>query len=155
MLPSATHLIRITSPGLSKPIPSCVLSKESVLDLEFFDYDQRYADTYDLTKIVPPTLEQVSLLIEFGCKLPPTARLLVQCQLGISRSPACLFSILCARQPAIAPEKHLQHVVEIRPMSWPNDIVVQLADDLLGRGGDMMEALRQLKSLGTLTAKPI
>ena len=66
--------------------------------------------------------------------------LLIHCWAGISRSCAAAYILACDRNPG-----HEQEIaVDLRrraPFATPNRLMVQLADDMLVRGGRMVDAI--------------
>lgn len=51
----------------------------------------------------------------------------------------------------VHPEEHedliFAHLLHIRPQAWPNCIMIELADELLGRGGRLTVALGRLYAM--------
>ncbi|MEQ8963369.1 MAG: PBS lyase, partial [Coleofasciculus sp. C2-GNP5-27] len=69
--------------------------------------------------------------------------LLVHCQSGVSRSAAVAL-IVVAELLGVGREKDaLAYVLAARPQALPNLWIVQLADDILNRGGRLVEAVQQ------------
>ena len=67
--------------------------------------------------------------------------LLVHCYAGVSRSTAMAFAIACAREPLRDEFELAQTMRELSPTATPNRLIVALADEALGRGGRMAEAV--------------
>ena len=51
--------------------------------------------------------------------------------------------LLAEAQPATDEDELFAEIREIRPQAWPNSRMVALADELLGRGGRIVAALRR------------
>ncbi len=67
--------------------------------------------------------------------------IMLQCSDGISRSMAAAFILMCDRLDHVQ-EKHIAAAIEMRaPHGRANRLMVQIADDLLGRQGRMNEAM--------------
>jgi predicted protein tyrosine phosphatase len=86
----------------------------------------------------------VRQLVEFGKSWNGKAPIVVHCWAGISRSTAAGFILACARN-----EEAREHDIafEVRRRSRyasPNRRLVMLADDMLGRGGRMVDAVDEI-----------
>ncbi len=93
---------------------------------------------------VPPDERHVAELLAFGRGWQADAPMLVHCWAGISRSTAAAFILLCDR---LGPGSETQIAQGLRyraPHANPNPLLVRLADDALGRGGRMVEAVRAI-----------
>ncbi|WP_439814301.1 tyrosine phosphatase family protein [Zavarzinia sp. CC-PAN008] len=90
--------------------------------------------------LLPPAVEQVQDLIDFVQTWDETAPMLIHCFAGISRSTASAFVTMCLlnegqeREAAMVLRKAASHAA-------PNRRIVALADDLMGRGGRMVDAI--------------
>jgi predicted protein tyrosine phosphatase len=60
--------------------------------------------------------------------------------MGISRSSAAMTLILAQARPDRPAREALAEVRRIRPRIWPNLRVIELGDELLGRGGALVDA---------------
>src|SRR5690606_20560255 len=82
--------------------------------------------------------------LELGDRLAatpaPGAHVLVHCHMGISRSTAAVVILLAQQNPG-AEREAFAELRRLRPFSWPNSRMIAMADDLLGRGGALIEAL--------------
>ncbi len=99
-------------------------------------------EAMDAATILPGE-EHVRRIVEFGADLTePHAEdgLLVHCYAGVSRSTASAYILLCLHNPgheepaARLLRRHAAHAI-------PNRRMVELADDLLGRAGRMVDAI--------------
>ena len=61
--------------------------------------------------------------------------------------------LLAKTYPDEADEALIERLVAIRAQSWPNSRMIAFADDMLGRGGRLTEAVRRLHAR-QLEAKP-
>ena len=78
-------------------------------------------------------------ILDFGREAADRA-MLIHCWAGISRSSAAAYAIACDRNPGF--ERDIAEELRRRaPSVTPNRLMVSLADDLLGRGGRMAEAI--------------
>lgn len=71
------------------------------------------------------------------------ARLLVHCEMGVSRSTATALAILADRHGDGAEDEAVAHLLRIRPVASCNPFIVATADDILGRGGRLVAALER------------
>ena len=65
------------------------------------------------------------------------ARVLFHCQAGIARSTAAVF-ILCVRA-GMTYQQAYDHVLRVRGVLNPNMMMIKIADDLMGKGGEMLD----------------
>lgn len=72
------------------------------------------------------------------------ATLLVHCWAGISRSTAAAYMIGCARFPDLGEAQIAAVLRAAAPEATPNPRLVALADDVLGRNGRMIDAIRAI-----------
>jgi predicted protein tyrosine phosphatase len=109
---------------------------------------------------VPPAREHIDALLAFSRSWDARQPLLIHCWAGISRSMASAYTILCDR---LGPGSEIQVARAMRqraPHAQPNRLLVQHADDALGRGGRMLAALEhmgpaQLVQEGVTTKFPL
>lgn len=99
--------------------------------------DIRYEDP-DLT---PPAEAHVAGLIAFLETWDPRTPLLSHCWAGISRSTATAFIAACLHNPEADEQAIADAIREASPTAYPNTRIVGFADDILGRGGRMVEAI--------------
>lgn len=91
----------------------------------------------------PPALGHVERLIAFGESWDRSGPLISHCFAGVSRSSAAAFIFLCMRHPG------KEHKVARRMRAdgghlQPNRLMVELADQLLDKGGRMLAALDEM-----------
>jgi predicted protein tyrosine phosphatase len=67
----------------------------------------------------------------------------VHCHMGVSRSTAAMLALLAQIHPSEAEDRLFARLREIRPQAWPNSLMITYADDLLGRTGRLIAALRR------------
>jgi hypothetical protein len=114
-----THVLSILDPGTPEPVP-----------LSGFDI------------WIAPERWDVQLLLAFSRDLPLStqAHLLVHCHAGVSRSTAAATLVMAQASPSRPAEDLLREVVRLRPRAWPNLRILEIGDDILGRGGQIVVA---------------
>ena len=131
-----THVLSILDPGFPDPDAFGAFGEHERLELRFHDIVD------ELPGMRLPQREDVAALLSFGRDLmrEPGAHLLVHCHMGISRSTASMALILAQARPDRPASEAMAEVRRIRPRIWPNLRVIELGDDLLGRGGELVAA---------------
>lgn len=92
----------------------------------------------------PPARAHIEQLLEFSRGWDARQPMVLHCWAGISRSMASAFAILCDR---IGPGREIEIARAMRqraPHAQPNRLLVQHADDVLGRGGKMIRAVNSM-----------
>ena len=108
----------------------------------------------------PPARAHVERLLAFSRDWDAKEPLLIHCWAGISRSMASAYTVLCDR---LGPGWEMEIAMAIRRRAShanPNPLLVRHADEALGRGGRMIEALAAMGpplmvSEGVTTALPL
>ncbi|HMN73605.1 MAG TPA: protein-tyrosine-phosphatase [Rhodoblastus sp.] len=96
---------------------------------------------------VLPTARDVAAILGYGRGVathPGDKHVLVHCHMGMSRSTAAMGMLIAQDEPDLSGDEVFARVYDIRKRSWPNSLMVRMADDALGRGGDLFEAMRRL-----------
>lgn len=136
-----THVLSILDPGVPEPSAFGQYGEHTRLELHFDDIIE------ELAGMVPPTHDDVVRILSFGRDLlaepQGVAHLLVHCHAGISRSTASLIAILAQARPDRPAREAVEAVVRIRPQAWPNLRMTEFADSILGRGGELVAAVRE------------
>jgi predicted protein tyrosine phosphatase len=94
--------------------------------------------------MTPPGAEHVQSLIAFGRNWDRQAPLLVHCYAGISRSTAGAYITALALNPALDEVWLAQTLRRNAPSATPNSRLVALGDDILGRKGRMVDAIKAI-----------
>jgi len=99
----------------------------------------------EIEGMVPPGQEHVARLIEF---LPRwdhrQSPLIVHCFAGISRSSAAAFIAACVAKPETDEAVLARRIRSASTTASPNPRLVALADDYLGRKGQMVDAIASI-----------
>jgi predicted protein tyrosine phosphatase len=91
-----------------------------------------------------PCEEHIGELITFVQSWNRAAPLLVHCYAGISRSTAAAFTAACAIAPQRDEIAIAQALRRASPTASPNQLIVALADQVLGRNGRMVQAIQTI-----------
>lgn len=94
--------------------------------------------------LIHPTAEVVEDILKFGRAWELASPMLIHCWAGISRSSASAFILACERCPDADEQTIAWRLREASRAATPNALMVQLADDMLGRRGRMVEAIRRI-----------
>ena len=91
--------------------------------------------------LITPAEAHVTAILDHVQAWDQSAPLVVHCWAGVSRSTASAFMAACALNPDVPPLKIAQFMREASPTATPNRLLTRYADDLLGRGGAMVDAI--------------
>ena len=129
-------LLTLLSPA-AEPLDQGALVRGRHLHLTFHDIAELRPD------LIAPDAGLMRAILDFGRDTPEACPLLIHCWAGISRSSAAAYAIACDRnagyEDAIADELRRRS-----PYVTPNKLMVHLADEALGRGGRMTEAIERI-----------
>lgn len=93
---------------------------------------------------VAPDKAHVRKLVRFAESWGGEGDMVVHCWAGISRSTAAAFTALCLVNPDV-PELVIARALRAAsPTAQPNRLIVQLADDIMGRKGRMLCAVEAM-----------
>jgi predicted protein tyrosine phosphatase len=131
-----THVLSILGPTWPDPPEFAAYAPHQRMILRFDDVIEPQRDR------IAPTREDVERLLVFGREVSetPEAHLLVHCLAGVSRSTAAAALILMQANPEWPANIALDAVAAIRPRAWPNLLILELGDALLGRNGEIVAA---------------
>jgi predicted protein tyrosine phosphatase len=131
-----THVISIWNKDFVYDVPCRkrieALAPESQMHFSFFD------DTDNPDHPNAPRLQDMKRILTFTADLTAKAKVLVHCKAGISRSVATAYAILCQHSAPGMEMENLLHVQTLRDLVMPNKLVIELADKVLKRKGEMM-----------------
>lgn len=91
-----------------------------------------------------PSADHVEDALAFIRGWDRKAPLVIHCFAGISRSTATAFMAACALNPQRTETEIARRIRDASPSASPNRLIVNLADDLLGRDGRMIRALEEM-----------
>jgi predicted protein tyrosine phosphatase len=137
-----SHVLSILDPEYPKPEAFGRYGEHARLELRFHDVIEAAPGT------IPPDASDVAEILRFGRGLSEepaeTARLLVHCHAGISRSTAALALVLAQAHPDAPADAILQTILSRREKAWPNLRMLEFGDAMLGRGGTLPKAAATL-----------
>jgi len=111
------------------------IAPDARLNFGFFD------DTCDPSLPNAPRLQDVRRILDFTSDILATAKVLVHCRAGVSRSTATAYAILCQHSAPGMELENLLHVQSLRDLVLPNRLIIELADKILKREGGMILGL--------------
>lgn len=94
--------------------------------------------------LIEPREHHVRAIINFAQGWDAEAPLHVHCWAGVSRSTASALVSALARFPGLDEGLLAQQLRTLCPRAHPNGLIVQLGDDLLGRQGRLVDAVRAM-----------
>lgn len=109
--------------------------------LSFWDSEQKVTGG--------PDIEQVEQGLAFVMENIVKGDVIIHCHAGISRSTAMALGALSLLHPHKSEEKLIEMLLELRPKAAPNIIVVEMIDQLTGRKGKLLKAVRDNKQIST------
>jgi predicted protein tyrosine phosphatase len=136
-----THVLSILDPSTPEPTAFGDYGEHARLELRFHDVIENRVAGYD-----SPQPHHIEKLLAFGQDLMKepegTAHLLVHCHMGISRSTAAATLLLAEARPDWSGSQVMAEIAGVRSKAWPNLRMVEIGDEMLGRGGDLVRAVR-------------
>jgi predicted protein tyrosine phosphatase len=139
-----THVLSILDPDWAEPTDFGTYAPHHRTTLRFHDAIEPGPNT------MLPRRDHVEEILRFGSFLAndavgsDEAHLLVHCHMGISRSTAAMAILMAQSNSDESEEWVFSHLLSLRPQAWPNSLMVEFADTLLGRQGRLMAALADL-----------
>ena len=112
-------------------------------DNGFDDIPQLVLTFWDSEQDVPngPDLAQVKKGLAFVMDHIEDGPVIIHCKAGKSRSVAMALGVLSKLYPEKPENEIIDMLLEIRPQAAPNILMVQMLDDLTGRGGKLTQAV--------------
>ena len=93
--------------------------------------------------VIVASRSHLASLVAFVEEWNPTAPLLIHCRAGIGRSTAAAFVAACHRNPDVPEIDIARELRRASPLARPNETVVRIADQMLGRRGRMSAAITE------------
>jgi len=133
----AREMVTLLSAGQSFHRPA-VISADRHLKLGMNDIDKAHGG------LIAPEEAHVSKLIDFVRHWDRSAPLIVHCWLGISRSPAAALVAALALFPDQDDLILAQRLRAASPYATPNRRIIEIGDNILGRGGSLIKAVARI-----------
>jgi predicted protein tyrosine phosphatase len=139
-----THVLSILDPDWGEPTDFETYAPHHRATLRFHDAIEPAPNT------MLPRSDHVEEILRFGGSMTQNANrgeeahLLVHCHMGISRSTAAMAILIAQSNPDENEEKIFAQLLSLRPQAWPNLLMIEFADALLGRHGRLLSALAGL-----------
>ncbi len=130
-----THVVSLLDPSIDlSKVPS--FGGASSLQRQFNDGDAPSASplTEEIMRELIDYIERWAALLRSG----ETARMLVHCHMGASRSTAVALVALSILRGEEGETQAFEDLLSITNKPWPNINVVRLADDILARNGRLI-----------------
>ncbi|MEQ8391230.1 MAG: protein-tyrosine-phosphatase [Thalassospira sp.] len=110
----------------------------------------RFHDVIDDKEGRPaPIKANVEAILEYGEGLKNSreerrdGHLLVHCHMGVSRSTAAMITLMAQCEPDRDEDSIFTTIRAIRPIAWPNSVMIAFADEMLDRKGRLTAALHR------------
>jgi predicted protein tyrosine phosphatase len=107
----------------------------------FFSF---FNDVLDCEQAGAPKIDHVRAILDFTGELKEGDVLLAHCAMGISRSTAAAYAILCQHSEPGSEARCFEAILEGRKGAYPNRLVIRWADEVLGRAGAMETAANRV-----------
>jgi predicted protein tyrosine phosphatase len=133
----ARHAVSLLGPGTDHPSFDRIGGARH-LRLTFHDI------VAPMDGFVAPEAQDTLQIIEFFRGWDRQEPMLIHCWAGISRSTAAAFTALCMVHEEIEEAKLARQLRQRSPSATPNRLIVSQADDILGRGGRMVDAIDRI-----------
>lgn len=136
-----THLITIANPGADNVPPAWFVGDH--LPLWFGDVVSEVDARQCRTKAVSSDDIKQAIIFYRVSRQQRNCNILISCDYGASRSPALAYVLLADQYGQGGEAEAFNEVLLIRLEAIPNKLVVELADQLLGRQGQLVAPLRK------------
>ncbi len=131
-----SHVVSILDPDWPDPIEFARYPPHRRTVFRFHDISEARPG------LTAPAEGDIAAILELGSAvLAETPRhLLIHCHAGVSRSTATAAILMAQANPSREEEVFIE-LARTRPRSWPNGLMIEIADTLLGRRGALLAAL--------------
>jgi predicted protein tyrosine phosphatase len=133
----ASHVVTLINQGTRVECPSCIIQGRHLF-IGVSDIVE------PLDGHILPAEEHVETLLSFVHRWERESPLLFHCFAGISRSTAAAYITACSLAPERDEAEIAQALRDASATATPNARLVAVADDMLGRRGRMVDAVRRI-----------
>ena len=99
--------------------------------------------------------ERAKEIIAFARGNESKENVLIHCQRGVARSTAAAYIMMCVNDPTRPESEIANNLRQAAPHADPCPLIVEYADEILGRDGRMIEAIEDLPPPCTALSAPI
>lgn len=131
-----THIISIVNDAGGDFGPSQIDRQHD----DHYHFSFHDVENDEVTEYVVPTKKDVADILETAKMVPANGKLLVHCTAGKSRSTAAAIGILI--QDGMAPQEAFDWMKAHRPAMFPNRLMIEYVDQILGLDGALIEIVR-------------
>ncbi|MDP7742446.1 MAG: protein tyrosine phosphatase [Lentisphaeria bacterium] len=128
------RIVSLLGPEISFPEPGPAYVGRH-LRLAFHDIDMARDG------LIEPSAGHIDDLLTFLADWERTSGILVHCHAGISRSSAAAYIAACLHNSSTDERQIALALRRVSPVARPNQTLIRLADDALGRSGRMNAAI--------------
>lgn len=117
-----------------------VVDKGTPCELNHSQHIEFFEDLIDPLNGASPQKEHVQRILDFADRnFFNGQNILVHCEGGICRSTAVAILLHC--QAGFDPQEAFFRVERQRPQLWPNELIIELGDEILGLDGELIEVV--------------
>ena len=138
-----THVVSLVNPDLPDAAFRTRIDSAHHLVQRFFDVhrEEGYRVLQDAEGANPTHMVAIIQFLEEVLASAPPVRLLTHCHAGASRSTATAYISLALRLGPGRERETFNELMEVTRKPWPSRLMVGMADDMLGRGGALLQPL--------------
>jgi predicted protein tyrosine phosphatase len=142
-----THLLSILDPECPDPNVLKTYRPHCRINLRFHD------DIDSGPNVVLPKMVHIESILSLARSVSEdltmggNPHVLIHCHMGISRSTAAMAILLSQIRQGQDENRVFAELLKLQPSAWPNCLMIELADKLLGRQGQFTTALGKLYAI--------
>ena len=138
-----THVISLVNPDLPDSAFRSRIDSAYHLVQRFFDVhrEEGYRVLQDAEGATRRHMETIVQFLKEVLASDPPVRLLTHCHAGASRSTATAYISLALRHGPGRESETFNELMVVTRKPWPSRLMVGMADDILGRGGALLQPL--------------
>ncbi len=94
-----------------------------------------------------PDVDQVNAGIIFALEHIEKGDVIIHCNAGKARSTALALGVLALMNVKKSTDDLIKELLEIRPIAAPNILIVEMVDQIAGRNGKLLQAVKKHKGI--------